>query len=782
VLRLVATGPTEHMHNHAETTLANGAAVVNGREYLISFRAKWLAGSNQLHTRLYFNRVARVTVLDAPGSGGTPAARNSSHAANVGPTFGRFQHRPAIPAVNEPVTVSVVAEDPDSVMVCTLWWSGNGGVWSSVSMTRNADGRWEGTIPGFAAGTVVQFYVEATDMLGAGATFPARGRDSRALYKVNDSQAISGRLHNIRLIMTAADTPLLHAVTNVMSNARVDATVVYDEQEFFYDVGVHLQSSERGRADASRVGFTIAFHPDQLFRGVHHSVTVDRSGGYSGIGGDQDEIVLKHAINHAGGLPGMYDDLVRFIAPLEYTGIGLLLMAKYDDEFLDTQYVSGSDGAQFKLELIYYPRTTADGTAQGLKLPQPDDVVGTDIQNRGDDKEAYRWNFLIENNRDRDDYATLINLAKAFSLPGAALDVETQRLMDVDEWMRAFAMKSLSGDVDTYGYGYPHNVIIYFRPEDGKALAFLWDMDFSWTRSATAPLIGGANIANIINIISLPNNRRLFYGHLHDLITTTFNTTYMGPWTSHYAGLVGQNYNGVLNYIVQRANYVRNQFPAQVPFAITSNGGQDFMVNTTSVVVTGTAWISVKQITIEGRPDPAQFNWPTLTNWQASIPLILGINRLNFLGCDFSGNLIASNAVTVTSTVAGGGLDSDQDGIPDVWERENGLNPFLDDAASDFDGDGLTNLQEYWAGTRPFDGGSNLKIDVSRSAEGVRLGFTAVAGRSYTLQFCDSLPGEPWNRLLDANAQMTNRTVEISDPLDAGIGTRFYRLAMPQAP
>src|SRR5439155_4485125 len=41
VLRLIATGPTEHMHNHAETTLANGASVVNGREYKVSFRAKW---------------------------------------------------------------------------------------------------------------------------------------------------------------------------------------------------------------------------------------------------------------------------------------------------------------------------------------------------------------------------------------------------------------------------------------------------------------------------------------------------------------------------------------------------------------------------------------------------------------------------------------------------------------------------------------------------------------------------------------------------------------------
>ena len=34
-------------------------------DYRISYRAKWLGGSNQLNTRLYFNRCARTTLLDA---------------------------------------------------------------------------------------------------------------------------------------------------------------------------------------------------------------------------------------------------------------------------------------------------------------------------------------------------------------------------------------------------------------------------------------------------------------------------------------------------------------------------------------------------------------------------------------------------------------------------------------------------------------------------------------------------------------------------------------------
>jgi hypothetical protein len=39
--------------------------------------------------------------------------------------------------------------------------------------------------------------------------------------------------------------------------------------------------------------------------------------------------------------------------------------------------------------------------------------------------------------------------------------------------------------------------------------------------------------------------------------------------------------------------------------------------------------------------------------------------------------------------------DRDDDGIPDEWERKNGLNPSVADDKGDADGDGYTNLEEY---------------------------------------------------------------------------------------
>jgi hypothetical protein len=53
-------------------------------------------------------------------------------------------------------------------------------------------------------------------------------------------------------------------------------------------------------------------------------------------------------------------------------------------------------------------------------------------------------------------------------------------------------------------------------------------------------------------------------------------------------------------------------------------------------------------------------------------------------------------------------LDDDGDGIPDVWELTYSLNPLdSSDAASDFDQDTLSNLDEFLAGTLPSDNDSD---------------------------------------------------------------------------
>ena len=86
------------------------------------------------------------------------------------------------------------------------------------------------------------------------------------------------------------------------------------------------------------------------------------------------------------------------------------------------------------------------------------------------------------------------------------------------------------------------------------------------------------------------------------------------------------------------------------------------------------------------------------------------------------------------------GVDSDGDGLPDAWERAliqslAGLNSLQDvDPNADSDKDGLSNLQEYLAGTYAFDPENGLSLSIAGFNEGRPLvDFTAVRGRTYKI-------------------------------------------------
>lgn len=654
VLKLVATAQAGHMHNHLETTLAGGAAIQNGVEFEIAYRARWISGSNQLNTRLYFNRLAKTTHLTLPDYAGTPGVANTIAVEALGPALSQLRHHPVVPQPGEPVTVSVVAEDPQGIGEVTLWLSADEGVYSDHPMTLVGGGRYEVTVLGFPLDAMVQMVVVAKDVEGAQSEFPPDGQQSRALFRVSAAAGDTHGKRTLRIWMTASDSAWLHAEPNLMSNDRVAATVIYDDQDIYYDVGVRGKGSQRGRGVDARHGFALYFNAGQPLLGGYGSAMVDRS---QGVNYGQREWLLNQAMARAGSVSAEYNDLVHLVAPLElHTGAAELQLARFGNTMLDAQFEAGGEGQLFEYELIYYPTTTVDGTAEGAKRPRPDQVAGTTLRGLGDDKEAYRHLYLAKNNRRDDDYGGLMSRLPLFDLPDAAFFEEVEQALDVDQWLRSFAFAALAGSTDQYGTGAQHNAQLYVRPSDGRLLYFPHDTDFFFG-TPTKPVVQQGDLNRLLQ---RPAYKRAFCGHLHDIVQTSYNAEYMAHWGERMGAMLpDQAIASYVAFLAARAQHVL--YDAQdavtklippVVFGVTSPSPEETEILGDVVALEGLGWVDVATVhRLEGEEEtPLELSWTDTTTWSASLGLVPGLNILTLRALDLHGVEVGQAELWLTST------------------------------------------------------------------------------------------------------------------------------------
>jgi hypothetical protein len=133
-------------------------------------------------------------------------------------------------------------------------------------------------------------------------------------------------------------------------------------------------------------------------------------------------------------------------------------------------------------------------------------------------------------------------------------------------------------------------------------------------------------------------------------------------------------------------------------------------------------------------------------------------------------------------------MDADGDGLPNGWEQRYVLNPFSpsgnDGAAADPDGDGMSNLQEFLAGTDPTNSASSFRITaVAQEDNNLRITWITGLGKTNILQRAISASGSLTNSFTNVFT-VTNTVTSVTNYLDVGALTnwpaRYYRVRLAQ--
>jgi hypothetical protein len=599
--------------------------------------------------------------------GGTPGAVNSGKSDNIAPIITAVRHFPVIPKSSDAVTINAKLIDESTIgLSLTLHWRVDGqSSFAAEPMFddgAHGDGLPNDRLFGFRLaahldGTIVEFYLVATDAEGNSRTYPnvipsGSARTANLLYQV-DNEAYNGTAPLYRIIMAKAEYDYLKGIWSSAANSDADVSgswvtidgVIHDGSA----TQVRHSAAFRNRGHGSRTSVPHNFHvnvpKDRLWQ-ERVGINLNTQNTASQMLGS---LLMRRA-----GLPMPESRAVRVrVNSDDLANAGAPQFGSYvANELMNGDYIARQN-----------PDDPNGNLYRGMRDTYATNPGRADLSYHGPDYTSYTNAYFKENNKDRSDWSDLIHLTDVLTnSPDASYVAAVKAVADTDEWMRYFAINTLMGNQETtLGTGSGDDIILYRGLIDPRFDLLPYDMDSILGRGSRAinyadglfRMTGGGTIPALERFVKHPEFAPVYYRELLDLAQTIFDPARMNPVLDQVAAAfpatpgIADAIGNMKAFNLSQFNHTLGLIPTRL--TITNNLAlQNGYAHTTSATVSlgGRAHAAkTRQVLVNGAA-AAWSAWEA--QWGASnVVLHPGLNRVTAQSLDESGCVFETAIVDI---------------------------------------------------------------------------------------------------------------------------------------
>lgn len=622
----------------------------------------------------------------------TPGAVNSLAAANLAPLILDVNHTPAVPGPADQVHVTCTLENESmSGLSARVWWRqsvASPGAFTSVTMQDDGlhrdglagDGTFGAALPAQTAGTIVEFYVDASDgalsrtwpapaLNAAGTASLAQDASANCFYQV-ESTAWTGPQPMYRLVMSRAEGDAFVATAYNKSEANdtdKNITVVFLRGS---DADVRYQGGVRYRGAGSRGS---GYRPHNWKMSLPEDADWEGWTAFNLNSLSAPVNVLSSRLIQAAGLPGEIGTPVavrlngnnRMDSTFNPSGVAVSGLYTHQTplgrEWADVMFPVNGGGNIYK-------KVRGSNMGWGLAQTSPGvpDIAGylANGWSKQTNSTENLWN----------DLNTLISTARSATngtpTPPTMNITALENVADLDQWARWWAFCVLVNHGETnLSNGVDDDYSLYVRPDNGKVMLLAHDFDTTFGAGDT-PLSATSSIWHaydtafesekswsnppIVRALHFNNKFvRKFKWNLRQLAQTLFTPAQFDATVDSVLGAGGwvsaTERTRIKTFMNDRRNFILTQTPSAFT-ATTSLAVSNGYPTTTTATATGLSGAMDGAMT-----DQVLVNGVSVSvnnhddNWSAGTAVSLkpGLNRVLIQALDETGAEIARRTVDI---------------------------------------------------------------------------------------------------------------------------------------